>query len=311
MKKLNLTITLLLSLFVLQAQETISEEILLMNGKIELPGTLSYQEAAEPIPLIVFIQGSGNTDRNGNQPGTVIQANYIKQLADTLNANGIAFYRFDKRSSNPKNREHILKKIAFDDLVQDAKICIGHFKGDKRFSKIVVMGHSQGSLTGMLALDDSVHSYVSLSGLSETMEKAVIRQISAQSDELAKTAEAHFKELRETDTIKEVNQFLIGIFNPRNHDFIKSYNALNPVEEIKKVKVPTLIINGESDLQVRPEDAKALHTARGEAELVIIPKMNHLLKEVNTREENQASYISDKYPLSDELIKTLIAFIKN
>jgi len=296
-----------------QNQKISTEEILLKNGTIELPGTLSYQEIKEDTPLVIFVPGSGNTDRNGNQTGTNVKADYIKQLAIALNEKSIAFYRYDKRSATPKNLEQIIKAAHFDDLVDDVKIIISHFKKQNRFKKIILIGHSQGSLVAMLAINDpqvSVNRYVSLAGLSETVEKAIIRQIKSQNAEFGIIAAAHFKELKETDTILEVNPLLAGIFNPVNHEFLKSYNAYNPIEESKKVKVSTLIINGDSDLQVRVEDAKALHATNTNATMAIIPKMNHVLKEINNLQENQASYFSEKFTLSPMLIDVLVDFIK-
>ena len=294
------------------AQEIVSEEILLKNGEIELPGTLSYKRAGTNAPLVIFIPGSGNPDRNGNQTGVNVNANYIKQLSVLLNNKGIAFYRYDKRTATQKNISLFLKDMRFEYLVDDVKIILNHFKNDQRFKSIVLIGHSQGSLVGMMALNNTTHvdKYISLAGLSETLEEAVIRQISNQNKEFGALAAAHFKELKETDTILKVNPFLASIFAPVNHPFLKSYNAYIPIEEIKKVTVPTLIINGDSDLQVRVEDAKALKDAKGDAELLIIPKMNHVLKKVNSLQENQASYASKEFPISSQLITKLVAFIK-
>jgi len=63
------------------AQEIVSEEIELWNDSVAIPGTLSYPETTKKIPLMIFVHGSGNVDRYGNQSGTFVQANYIKTLA--------------------------------------------------------------------------------------------------------------------------------------------------------------------------------------------------------------------------------------
>ena len=60
-----------------------SKEILLKNGDIELPGTLTYSKASKN--LVIWIHGSGDVDRNGNQASANVKANYIKQLRDSLN----------------------------------------------------------------------------------------------------------------------------------------------------------------------------------------------------------------------------------
>ncbi|MBT8321532.1 MAG: alpha/beta hydrolase, partial [Eudoraea sp.] len=105
-------------LFLLQinAQEVVSEEIAMSNGDIMLPGTLSYPDNQDKVPLVIFIQGSGNVDRDGNQAGTMIQANYIKTLRDSLNSRGIGFYSYDKRTAVGANISK-LKDIVFEDLI--------------------------------------------------------------------------------------------------------------------------------------------------------------------------------------------------
>ena len=309
MKKINMVFLFFALPFF--AQDIISEEVVITNEAITLPGTLSYPKVQEKLPLIIFIHGSGNIDRDGNQAGINVKANYIKILSDSLNQNGIAFFRYDKRTARPENMNSVLKDNSYEYLVEDAKKVIAYFKEDSRFHQMVVIGHSQGALTAMLAINDAVDKYISLAGLSESMDKALIRQITAQNKDLGAKAAAHFEALEKTDTIQEVHPFLKVIFTPINHKFIQSYSAYNPVEVIKKLNVPTLIINGDADLQVRVEDAKALHRAKPDAQLTIIPGMNHVLKQVSTTQENQQSYYDEKFPISGALLKAIIGFIKH
>ena len=99
---LSLAIVLLIQLGLAQSS-IVTEDLELKNGAIELPGTLSYDTSLKKQPLLIFIQGSGNPDRNGNQVGLGVNANYIKMLRDRMNAVGIAFYSFDKRNVTPSN----------------------------------------------------------------------------------------------------------------------------------------------------------------------------------------------------------------
>ena len=43
-----------------------SEEIVINNLAIQLPGTLTYSQ--DKSPLIIWVHGSGGVDRNGNTP---------------------------------------------------------------------------------------------------------------------------------------------------------------------------------------------------------------------------------------------------
>ncbi|WP_417238323.1 alpha/beta hydrolase family protein [Bizionia sp.] len=310
MKKINLLLLLLCASQLIIAQGTIaSEDIMLKNDSIILPGTLTYNKELKKQPLVIFIHGSGNVDRNGNQLG-LANANYIKQLADSLNQRNIAFYRYDKRSANWLNLRFMMKDLDFVRFADDAKIAINNFKDDKRFSSITLIGHSQGSLVAMLASTDYVDKYVSLAGPADPIDVIMTKQFKIQNDTLGLKTEAHFKELRETGSIENVDSELAAIFVKPNQGFFKTWMIYNPSEELKKLSIPILILNGDKDLQVFESDAEALHQANPKSELVIIPNMNHVLKHIEKDEDNEKSYKSPDYPLSETLINTLETFIK-
>lgn len=304
------SLILLIAPISIAQSEIISEDFLLMNDSIQLPGTLTYNKELKQQPLILFIQGSGNPDRNGNQPAFGVNINYIKLLRDKLNKNGFAFYSYDKRNVTPSNIKHILKSFVFTDLAEDAKKAIENFESDERFNQIIILGHSQGSLAAMLAANENVDKYISLAGLSESVDKAITRQITAQSKVLGEVTAQHFRELSETGEIKEVNPQLLSIFAKPNLPFFKSYLKYDPKEEISKLNIPCLIINGTKDIQVEIEDAKKLHKAKPEAQLSIIENMNHVLKIITKDEDNLKSYSSPDFPLSEELVNVITEFIK-
>ncbi|TMM28989.1 alpha/beta hydrolase [Polaribacter aestuariivivens] len=295
----------ILGVFVSNAQIK-SEEITINNQAIQLPGTLTFSE--EKTPLIIWVHGSGNVDRNGNQAGTPVKANYIKQFRDAVNKNNIAFFSYDKRTANSKNKE-FLKDTQIKDFVFDAQEVINHFKNDKRFTKIILVGHSQGSLIAMFALEN-VDKYISIAGTGEAVDKTIVKQIGKNNPTLAKAAQEQFDSLRINGKISVVNPFLISVFAKPNQPFLLSWMQLNPIEEIKKIEIPTLIINGDKDLQVSIEDAKRLNEANKKAELVIIENMNHVLKNIENDEDNMKSYYSAAYPISKKLIETIVQFVK-
>lgn len=308
--RIKYLITLLFVSFISFGQSKItSEEIIIYNGSIELPGTLTYIKSIKKQRLIIWVHGSGNVDRNGNQNGVNVQANYIKQFRDSVNKYDIAFFSYDKRTANPKNLK-LLKNISFNDLVLDVQKVIFSFKDDPRYSEIILVGHSQGSLVAMLAVNEFVDKYISIAGLSESVNKTIIKQVSAQNEEFGKITEQHIDELISTGTINEVNPMLAALFAKKNHKFLLDYFKYNPQDKIKELKIPILILNGDKDIQVSIEDAKKLHKANPISRLVLIRNMNHVLKIINKDEDNLKSYYSADFPLSEELIRTIRAFIK-
>lgn len=285
------------------------EEYLIWNDSIQLPGTLTYDNTLNKQPLVIFIQGSGNPDRHGNQLQMGIKANYIKILRDSLNQKGIAFYSFDKRNVTKANIKYLLQSMTFEELIEDVKATLSHFKNDSRFNSLTLIGHSQGSLVGMLAITEDVENYISLAGLGEPMDNTLVTQLSNQNKELAEIAKQHIKELKKTGTIKEIHPFLISIFAKPNHEFLNSYFKFDPTEEIQKVKTPILILNGTKDLQVPASHAQHLHEANPKSELVIIKHINHVLKQIEKDADNMPSYYTDSFPLAENLVETIANFI--
>jgi pimeloyl-ACP methyl ester carboxylesterase len=273
-----------------------SEEITIHNQAIELPGTLTYPQ--EKAPLIIWVHGSGSVDRNGNKP------NYIQQFREAVNKEKIAFFSFDKRTANKNNSEY-LKDTKFSDLALDVDVIVNHFKKDKRFTKITLIGHSQGSLIAMLA-SKNIDKYISLAGAGET----IVKQIGKNNPTLGEAAQKQFDTLKAKGKIETVNPFLMSIFAKQNQEFLYDWMQINPTEEIKKITIPTLIINGDKDIQVKIEDAKNLKNAKPNAELVIIKNMNHVFKNIEKEEDNIASYYSANFPLSEKLITTIVEFVK-
>ncbi|WP_296382066.1 alpha/beta hydrolase [Winogradskyella sp.] len=299
--------------------EIIEEEILIKNDSIQLPGTLTYDKALDKQPLIIYIHGSGKVDRNGNQKDANVSANYIKLLSDSLTIRGIAFYRYDKRTSKMSNlmqltsMEAIKRELTLDKFVEDAKLAINKFKEDPRFSGVTLIGHSQGSLVAMLASEAGINKYISLAGPAKSFDISLIKQLRLQlSDSIVDIVDNHFKELKATGNIKKVDPdpTISILFSKANLPFIRSWSVYIPTEEIKKVKVPTLILNGTKDNQVLEEDAKALHKAKPDAEFLMIENMNHPLKTVTNDEDNEKSLYSPDFPLSEELISVITEFIK-
>lgn len=90
-----------------------------------------------------------------------------------------------------------------------------------------------------------------------------------------------------------------------------SWFKYEPREIISRIDVPILIIQGDTDLQITVEDAKALHEANPNSELIIIEGMNHVLKDAPMdQQENMATYSNPNLELNAEFKEELIRFIK-
>jgi hypothetical protein len=278
------------------------------NGTLE--GTLLVPMQSDNIPVALIIAGSGPTDRNGNNPA--MQNNSLKMLATELLKNGIATLRYDKRgigrSRNAGNNESDLR---FEHYISDAKDWIAWLNKDKRFSKIIVIGHSEGSLLGMVASQENeVDQFVSIAGPGRSADKTIVEQLKSQPPEVLKMSLPIIDKLKQGETVSNVNPVLFSLFRPSVQPYMISWFRYDPPKEIAKLKIPVLIIQGSTDIQVSVEDAKLLAEANQNAELEIITGMNHIFKEATLDPMmNFQTYNQPELPIKPELVKITITFI--
>jgi len=303
------TILLLISSAIVLSAQT-SEDIYLdeyVNGTLTIPQDFSTKKVA------LIIQGSGPTDRNGNNPS--MTNNSLKMLAESLSDHGVASLRYDKRgiagSHVPDLKE---SDMSLDLFIEDAKGWIELLHHDVRFDDITVIGHSQGSLVGMMASHEHVDRFISVAGAGFPMDTLLIRQLKQRAPKLVDESKAILSHLRQGETVDSLNPFLMNLFRPSVQPFLMNYIQKSPADEIAKLNIPILIINGDADIQVGEDDAQQLYKAQSQATLVIIKNMNHVLKHVDsdaTQFANMMTYNKPDLPLVDEFIHHIIGFVTN
>ncbi|MBK8522633.1 MAG: alpha/beta hydrolase [Chitinophagaceae bacterium] len=286
----------------------IETKITLQTKTGEIFGTLTTPEKFDKIPVVLIIAGSGPTDRDGNNP--MMKNNSLKILASELSKNNIASLRYDKRGiaesqSAGKNEEG----FRFDDLVNDAKEWIHLLKQDDRFSKIIVIGHSEGSLIGMLT-GSNADKFISIAGAGQSADKILKEQLSSQPKEVQDLSFPIIDSLKNGKTFENVPPMLNVLFRTTVQPYIISWFKYDPQDEIKKLTIPTLILQGTNDIQVSVEDAKRLSNANQNAELVLIKDMNHILRTIiGDLQANVATYSRVDLPIANELVKSITDFI--
>ncbi|MEO9482158.1 MAG: alpha/beta fold hydrolase [Ekhidna sp.] len=276
-----------------------------------LRGTLSIPNKKTNTAILI-IAGSGPTDRNGNS-AIGMNNNSLKMVAQEMVEEGYAVLRYDKRGiAESKGAVTDLTSVRFDDFVGDAKNWLT-FLVEKGYPNIVIAGHSQGSLVGMLAAqgNEKVKGFISIAGLAEDSGEAIVRQLQAQSPVLGEDARVNIDSMKAGYTVTQFNPYLISIFGPAIQPFLKSYMAYTPSEEIKELDIPVLIINGTTDLQVDIPQAEKLKESYPKGQLLIIKEMNHVLKNApkNDLSANAATYNNPDLPLSEGLISGMLNFI--
>lgn len=292
-----------------QENKTTSQEIE-VNSLIK--GTLfSPEKVSKKTKLVILIAGSGPTNRSGNSTMGGIN-NSLKFLAEGLAENGIAVFSYDKRIFAQMIAKTLDEKtLSFEDFINDAKNVITYFQSQKKYSKIIIAGHSEGSLIGMVAALNTADGYVSLAGAGRCIDEVLLEQLSKQSPKMKDAAKEGFASLKEGKTFENKNPMLTSLFRESVQPYMISWIKYNPQVEIKKLTIPILLINGTKDLQVPASDAELLHVANSKSELKIIENMNHIFKEITVDEDNLKSYSDPNLPVIPELISTLTTFVKS
>lgn len=278
-----------------------------------LKGTLSLPQVNKPMPVVLLIAGSGPTDRDGNSQLLSGKSNYFLQISDALKMKDIAVLRYDKRAVGQSTTTKPIAAITFDDMVDDAAAMIKMLKADKRFSKIIVAGHSEGSMIGMLASErEKADAFISLSGpgLPADMLLKIQLKVGTSAADYTKAALIIDSIKAGNFTKQKIDPPFNSLFNPTVQPYLYSWMKYDPRQAISKLTIPVLIVQGTNDMQVSVEDAKALKKADPNAQLKLMLGMSHILKEGPAdRLQNAATYTMPDLPLYPDLIPTLTAFI--
>ncbi len=279
------------------------------TGKIE--GTLLVPKTQNKVAVALLIAGSGPTDRNGNN--SMMQNNSLKMIADSLYVHGIASLRYDKRGigeSKAAGPSEI--NLRFDNYVQDASGWVKFLIQNKKFNSVIIIGHSEGSLIGMIAAQQKdVTKFVSLEGAGEPANSVIRNQLKSQPPYVLQMCNPILDSLAHGKTVDSIPKMLYVLFRPSVQPYLISWFHYNPQKEIHKLHKPVLIIQGTTDIQVGVTDASNLAKADPKAKLVIISGMNHILKDAPLdRAKNIQTYYQPNLPLNKQLVKVIVNFIK-
>jgi len=279
-----------------------------MSGQLETP------LGEGPFPLMIIIAGSGPTDQDGNSPALPGKNNSLKMLAEDLAAKGVASIRYDKRGIG-QNADLVGKEedLRFNHYIDDAAAWVQFAKNDERFSKVGIIGHSEGSLLGMVAAEKTdADAFISIAGAGRPIDQILIEQLEAQLPEnLMTETNGILDQLKQGKQVRTVSLELQSVFRPSVQPYMISWLNYEPSERLQKLNVPILIVNGNRDIQVPASDAKLLHIAKKDSELLIVENMNHIMKVApEDHEGNIATYSNPELPLAKGLMDGIIRFLK-
>jgi pimeloyl-ACP methyl ester carboxylesterase len=284
-----------------------AEESRIRVGPID--AYLAIPPNVEKPPVALLIAGSGSTDHDGNGPK--LKPATLKKLSDALVSRNIATLRYDKRGAGGWKKEFGKPEdFRFKDFVDDAASLVDFLRGSDKFSKIAVVGHSEGGLVAILTANRvPLDRLVLLATSARTQGELLKAQLEKQlpGEQLAPIEKA-IDAIMAGQTVDPPPAGLA--IAPAMQPTIASAFTEDPIEPLKKINIPTLVIAGGRDRQLARIDFLALTSADFAAKSLWLPDMNHVLVDVSDEADDVASYNETERPLDPELIDAVAGFIQ-
>jgi len=295
----------------------VAESVTIPRAPGELVGTLLVPHATVPVPVVLIISGSGATDRDGNGGGFAPAP--LRQLAESLATRNIATLRYDKRSIGGSASAAIPEaQMTLGTFADDAAAWIRYLESTHRFSRVIVAGHSEGALLGLLAMQQvPAAGYISVEGMARPLDQVLHDQLAAQlpAPMLAQT-DSIFARLRRGETVDSLVRSLppavgAALFRPSVQPFLVSEFKHAGQVEITHLAAPCLIVQGTRDLQIAPSEADLLHRANPRCTVALIPDMNHMLKQTTATDlaGQLSTYRAPDAPLAAGLVDAVAKFV--
>ncbi len=240
-----------------------------------------------------------------------LKSDAFKLLAHQLADNNIATVRYDKRGVGESMAAMKSESdLRFDTYINDATDWITMLKSNKRFTKVIIIGHSEGSLIGMIAAKQAnADVYISIAGTGERIDKTLKRQLSSFPDNEKDTAYKIIDSLVAGKTVSHIDPTLYSLFRPSVQPYVISWIKHDPAVEISNLNIPILIIQGTNDIQITTDDAKKLSEGNKNAKLVLLKDMNHIFRIVTgDKQANVATYNMPNLPIDPKLVSTISDF---
>lgn len=277
-----------------------TEEVTFTNDAdgATLAGTLTYpigyDKKQKPM-VVLFVSGSGQQNRDeelmNHKPFLVI--------ADYLARQGIATLRYDDRATGRSVGGEV-KNATSEDFARDAVAGIDFLRAKKAFSKVGILGHSEGgTIAFMLGSQKKVDFIVSLAGPTvkgDTLLAAQSNRILSLSGQPA------------TMTVEKYRQTVA----PMKNHWIDWFNDYDPTENIRKTRCPVFALNGDRDCQVistlcLPALKQLLPPSKKHL-IKEYPSLNHLFQHCKTGLPEEYGQIEET--ISPEVLQDIAAWIK-
>ena len=286
-----------------------------------LPGTLTVPKGEGPFPVVILLQGSGPSDRDES----IGSLKPFRDIAEGLAAQGIAVYRFDKRTYVYGDELAAKKNISLEDeYIEDAVNAVQLVAAQEKIdpARIFVLGHSLGgnavpavarelkqapvNACGFIMMAASPRPLDILMREQYDFLYSLMTEVTEEQQAEKDAVFAELDRLQDLDALTE-DDTVIGVY-ASYWKWLASYDILQAAAEITQ---PVLLLQGEEDYQVTMTDFEMWKEAVGGREnwtMISYPGLTHVFMP-GEKSEGSAVYTRDG-KVREDVIRDIADFVK-
>lgn len=309
--------------------KTVSEEINWQIGETTVYATITRPESGQGHPAVVFIAGSGPTDRDWNSPLLPGTNGSAKLLAEELARQGYVTLRYDKRFAGAHAGENLpllMGKISMQSHLEELQGAVDMLRerSDVDIDRIFALANSEGTIHTVnyqLQAGEKKLAGLILTGVpGQSMGDLTRAQIAAQLaavpgvDDIMALYDQAISDFEKNGTMdpdeslpEGIKQFLLSLVNPANMPFTQEIWTVDIAPDLKSIDEPVLIIIGKKDIQVDWQvDGSKLEAAAEEKDNISFAypdNSNHVLKH-ETKAKEEINPASPGYNEADIVLDT-------
>lgn len=278
-----------------------TEEVTFRNERdsATLAGTLmwpvGYNPKSKQKPLVVlFVTGSGQENRDEE----IFDHKPFLVIADYLARQGIASLRYDDRATGASKGGDV-RNATSEDFARDAAAGLEYLRSRKAFSKVGIIGHSEGGLIGfLLGAQGKTDFLVSLAGPGVKGDTLTASQGNWMMEMFGGVG------TMTVDSIRKMEQFQ----KVRWYQWFADYD---PSANIAATRCPVFALNGNRDCQVISSlNLTAIERLLPKSKKNLIkeyPGLNHLFQHCTTGLMNEYRQIEET--ISPEVLSDIAEWI--
>ena len=259
-------------------------------------GTLVYPEGykeGDKVPVLIMVTGSGAENRDEE----IFDHKPFLVIADYLARHGVASLRFDDRGVGKSTGS--MEGATTKDFAEDALAGIEMLRGLKQFSKVGVLGHSEGgSVAFMLGAKQKVDFIISMAGVGAKGDTALTAQANRTYELMGVPMQVNVAQYR-----AQVAQL--------NSPWLNYFLDYDPIPDIQGTRCPVLAINGDKDVQVISSlNLKGIEKALPKNKKNLVkeyPGLNHLFQHCTTGLPTEYAGIEET--ISEEVLGDIATWI--